>query len=358
MPLSINTLSKQQIASTVVPDTSTMTYPAVSMAFTILGILPQASDWITATWAQTPQGVQYAYVLVGPNDGASPVVNITLAEGVYAVWTRVTDTTQVSVFQSDTLTITGPNYQVPIVTVDDMGRYMGYPFNPDQVVAVQEVIDMLISELENYLQAGLSVQQYTEYPVIVNAAMADTFLNSFYAVPMGGIFPDVGGMNLIDLAAPVILKHWPIVSWDYLGLAVPYQDVAFANSASVNPQGFTVIGTYSSNPVVAGNAASTAFMIVPEIPTYPQPLPLYTPGTQLLVQYHAGWQGADIAVAQGIIKRAAARELTNRLDDAVGLKSFSTVRLQDGPGPGNVTPGFTQQELMRVSRLKHRVVVN
>ena len=60
---------------------------------------PASGDWHTATWLGTADTTRYAGVLVGPN-------GLVLAEGVYQVWWRITDTPEVPARNAGRITIT------------------------------------------------------------------------------------------------------------------------------------------------------------------------------------------------------------------------------------------------------------
>lgn len=90
------------IESGAVIDPTTAT---VTMAFPAVGVEPVSGDWKTATWetdaTRTPDRY-YARCLVGPSG------TVTLTDGTYDVWTKITGITpEVPVLKAgDALTVT------------------------------------------------------------------------------------------------------------------------------------------------------------------------------------------------------------------------------------------------------------
>jgi hypothetical protein len=81
------------------------THDAVVMAFidTTTTADPQASDFVTAQWSGTPglKGQVLASCLVGPGGAFTGVKG-----KVYNIYVKISDTPEVPILQSDTLTIT------------------------------------------------------------------------------------------------------------------------------------------------------------------------------------------------------------------------------------------------------------
>lgn len=75
---------------------------AVVMAFIAGFGEPGNTDWKTASWAWTTaiNGYYIAQCLVGPGG------TITLAQGTYAVWIKITDNPEIPVINTGSLTIT------------------------------------------------------------------------------------------------------------------------------------------------------------------------------------------------------------------------------------------------------------
>lgn len=66
----------------------------VEMAFTAVGVEPVAGDWKLATWEADFSGsrpIYYSRILIGPGG------TVTLADGTYDTWVRVTDSPEVPV---------------------------------------------------------------------------------------------------------------------------------------------------------------------------------------------------------------------------------------------------------------------
>ena len=64
----------------------------VTMAFPLAGVDPSVGDWKTSSWetdATSSPTVYYARCLVGPSG------TVTLAEGTYDVWVKITDNPEV-----------------------------------------------------------------------------------------------------------------------------------------------------------------------------------------------------------------------------------------------------------------------
>lgn len=70
----------------------------VKMAFTDRFTNPVAGDWKTAVW-ETENGSYYAKCLVGPGG------TVALAADDYKVWVKVTDSPEVPILPSGTLTV-------------------------------------------------------------------------------------------------------------------------------------------------------------------------------------------------------------------------------------------------------------
>lgn len=78
----------------------TLNSQTVALAFlTSSTAEPAGGDWQTATWLGAADTTRYAGVLVGPG-------NLVLAEGVYWVWWKVTDTPEVPARRGGRITIT------------------------------------------------------------------------------------------------------------------------------------------------------------------------------------------------------------------------------------------------------------
>ena len=74
----------------------------VSFAFMKTTAVPQAGDWKTGSWVQdTITGSWKAQCLVGPSGGA-----ITLTIGIYYVWIKIVDPTELIEEPVDTLEVT------------------------------------------------------------------------------------------------------------------------------------------------------------------------------------------------------------------------------------------------------------
>lgn len=71
----------------------------IQMAFPVTGVNPVLGDWKSATW-ETDGTTYYARCLVGPAPGV-----VTLAEGLYDVYVKVTDNPEVVVRQTGALAI-------------------------------------------------------------------------------------------------------------------------------------------------------------------------------------------------------------------------------------------------------------
>jgi len=79
------------------------TADTVEMAFTLNDAEPTSPDWKSASWetdANTEPDTYYARCLVGPGG------TVTLADGTYRVWVRVTDSPEIPVKKCGLLVIT------------------------------------------------------------------------------------------------------------------------------------------------------------------------------------------------------------------------------------------------------------
>lgn len=72
---------------------------AVEMAFTAPGVEPVSGDWKSAGWETVPPSRYIARCLIGPGG------TVTLTDGTYDVWVRITDSPEVVVLPSGQLVI-------------------------------------------------------------------------------------------------------------------------------------------------------------------------------------------------------------------------------------------------------------
>ncbi|MBP2704388.1 hypothetical protein JOL79_11245 [Microbispora sp. RL4-1S] len=94
----ISSLSRININSFITGATGT---EAVDIAFTTPNIEPDTEDWHAAAWGTpTPTGC-VARILIGPGDGT-----VTLTDGTYDMWVRVTGPVQAPVFRTGQIAIT------------------------------------------------------------------------------------------------------------------------------------------------------------------------------------------------------------------------------------------------------------
>lgn len=372
-----------------------------SLAFVAPGVEPQTTDWVTAGWVQT-QGGWAIQVLVGP----APAASIDLAVGNYVAWGMIDTGSEIWVNQLDTVNITGSNPQVPVLSVNELATYMGWPFGPEQFPAVAQVIRDLTGMLETLLKADLSIQTYTEtYTVPGGPALWN---DSVFGINTTEVWQDMTELPMAIQLAPVFVKHWPVISWDSLAIQVPaqqgptvaqtteaiaadvsiYQITCTPLSQALTSGGIVIndmgapggIGnTLQANtsgaalgasviplnavlplaPLVSGAnimlAAGTTWQSITP-PNVPEDLPEFMPGTTVQVTYTAGFDGASMPDVKAAIKRAAARELTNRLDPAIGLHGgLAAVNLPDAPA--GMMPGFTPTEIQPLKRYKKHVIV-
>lgn len=70
----------------------------VQMAFPLAGVDPVSGDWKTASW-ETAGTTYYARCLVGPTG------DVTLTDGLYDAWVKVTDTPEVVVRKAGQLQV-------------------------------------------------------------------------------------------------------------------------------------------------------------------------------------------------------------------------------------------------------------
>lgn len=397
------------------------------LAFVPPGTLPAPSDWIVAHWSETlidGAPAQVISVTVGPNDGNPPGVDLTLGPATYALHAKVITPTEMFADEVDTVTVTGANKRVLVVSVAEMSDYMGYPFRPEQIQAVFDRISEIQGEAEDFLRADLTIQQWTEtYTVPLDGA--SPFVSPYIGFDYVNLYPDSEMMNLGWSHGQVLLEHWPVKAWIALAVnnAVALSAAGITAPVTYTPGTATVtdnqtgaVGTitaingstqpFAANGVINNlsiHAGSGAFNVGDPItlddgsghtvqgiiavggvapnttsqvtvgtgsfnphepvwvpitpPSFPEPLPLFAPGTQVQVTYLAGHDGPNIETIKSTIKRAAARELTNRLDDAVGLKGMSVNRIPDPGGQQAVAPGLTKADMQRISRYKNYMIL-
>ena len=105
--LAISSLSKEYVRVRVYAETNGVavnpTADTVEMAFISGDTEPTSPDWKAASWetdTTTEPDTYYARCLVGPGG------TVTLADGLYQVWVRVTDSPEIPVKKSGELRIT------------------------------------------------------------------------------------------------------------------------------------------------------------------------------------------------------------------------------------------------------------
>ena len=105
--LVVSSLSKEYVRVRVVAEASGVavnpTADVVEMAFISGDTEPTSPDWKSASWetdATTDPDTYYARCLVGPGG------TVTLADGLYQVWVRVTDSPEIPVKKSGQLQVT------------------------------------------------------------------------------------------------------------------------------------------------------------------------------------------------------------------------------------------------------------
>lgn len=106
-PLVISSLSKEYVRVRVFAKNAgaavNPTADVVEMAFKSDGTEPSTPDWKTAAWetdATTDPDTYYARCLVGPGG------TVTLTDGSYDVWVRVTDSPEIPVKKAGRLVVT------------------------------------------------------------------------------------------------------------------------------------------------------------------------------------------------------------------------------------------------------------
>lgn len=77
------------------------TSDVVQMAFVPIGSVNYPVTWFTGSWSTTAQGNYLAQCLIGPANGG-----VVLTPGTYKIWVKITDSPEVPVESSGTLTIT------------------------------------------------------------------------------------------------------------------------------------------------------------------------------------------------------------------------------------------------------------
>jgi hypothetical protein len=104
--LTISSLSKEYVRVRVAAKNAgavvNPTADVVEMAFTLADAEPTTPDWKTASWetdAATEPDTYFARCLVGPGG------TVTLADGTYQVWVRVTDSPEIPVKKSGVLVV-------------------------------------------------------------------------------------------------------------------------------------------------------------------------------------------------------------------------------------------------------------
>lgn len=98
MPLKIPSISTEYLRTEVESVVDPTVYP-VDWAFVAPGVEPGALDWVIGTW-DPGAAVATARCLVGPEG------DVTLADGKYRVWLRITADPETPAISFDTLTVT------------------------------------------------------------------------------------------------------------------------------------------------------------------------------------------------------------------------------------------------------------
>lgn len=98
MAVSISAVSKEYLHVEVTSDVSLDTQP-VEFAFLTAGSPDGATVWTAAEWEGTAGTTRTARLLIGPS------ASVELTAGSYAVWVRITDTTEAPVRNAGSITI-------------------------------------------------------------------------------------------------------------------------------------------------------------------------------------------------------------------------------------------------------------
>ena len=203
-----------------------------------------------------------------------------------------------------------------IVSVDELATYMDQSqLSNRQEAAAELVLAGLQAELEGILRRPLEIVEQVEYHTI-----PEDYLNgrAFYSG----------------------------LSSSFVPFKIPPYVLALRNAPVIE----VTLVRYKPAPVI-GTATDWHEMsdsIDYTIRTWGLDLYMSSANDLVEVTYTGGLAGADNAFLRLAILRAAAREMTNQVDDVVGLKDLSTndVRM--------IQTGFTVEEIAVLKRFKRK----
>lgn len=201
-----------------------------------------------------------------------------------------------------------------LVTVDELATYMDQPrFTNRQEDAALLILAGLQSELETILRRPVEPVEVTE----------EHRVDETYMSGIGGFYPltDEYMTNYAELPYMISLHNGPVTAVDQ----VRVKRSPGSGSWEVHTAGLD----YNSRR---------------------WGIDLYRVNSNDLVEvtYTGGLDGDAIPVLKLSILRAAAREMTNQVDDVVGLKDLQTNDVQ------MKQTGFTEEEIRMLSRWKRK----
>ena len=205
-----------------------------------------------------------------------------------------------------------------LVTVDELATYMDQPrFSNRQEATAEMVLAGVQSELETILRRPVEVVEVTE-----TYAVPEDYLNgrAFYSP----------------------------LSNEYVPFSVPPYSLALNNGPVVD------ISLVRFRPALAITLEENIVWhtLVDQIDYTKRlwGLDLYRVGANDIVEvtYEGGLDGPAIPFFKLSILRCAAREMTNQVDDVVGLKGLSTNEVQRQPS------GFSVEEIAVLNRWKRK----
>lgn len=98
--LVFSSLTTEYVYVPVTADVSLNAQPVEIAIIPVTQEEPAEEDWYTAAWAGAAGLTRSAKLLVGPDE------TVTLVDGKYTIWARVTDTPKVPVLKSGLLIVT------------------------------------------------------------------------------------------------------------------------------------------------------------------------------------------------------------------------------------------------------------
>lgn len=204
---------------------------------------------------------------------------------------------------------------MPLVSTDEMIKYMDISFSPRQREGVSFVLEGLEAELEAYLKRPVDVSTFTErYVIYPEYTYGEPWhVSGFSPVAFSGALP-----------LGIGLRNTPVISIESVHVG-SVGDTIDVPQLQIGEEDF-IMAPYGLDILYGLSAFQT-----------------------VVVNYTAGQVGPETRVFKLLIMRAASREISNLHDDNVGIQEYEARNV----APALAT-GFSDKELLSVKRYKRQ----